>query len=54
MSASPQPIRPAGIKDLIFRILFTRQLAEKECSHLDMIEDVAPTTDVCQDCVGHD
>ncbi|MDX1437889.1 MAG: UBP-type zinc finger domain-containing protein [Anaerolineales bacterium] len=51
MTNRTEPIRRVGIQDLIFRWLFTRSLREKACSHLDMIQNVAQSTDVCQDCV---
>jgi uncharacterized UBP type Zn finger protein len=47
-----EPIRRAGIQDLVFRWVFTRSLREKECTHLDMIEAVRQTTDICEDCVA--
>ena len=37
--------------EFLLKLLFTRQLAEKTCSHLDQIEAVRPETDVCPQCV---
>jgi len=33
------------------RRLFTGTFAKKECSHLDLINDVDPASDVCDQCV---
>ncbi len=51
MSDRVQRARRTGILDLIYRLLFTGQLREQACSHLNLIQAVSPTTDVCQDCL---
>jgi len=40
-----------SIPELILKLAFTRQLKEKLCSHLHLIQIREPCTDVCQDCV---
>lgn len=52
MTNQPESRRKAGVRDIFFRLLFTRQWKEKECTHFDMIRDVSPSTDVCEDCVA--
>jgi hypothetical protein len=39
MSASVEPIRRTGVKDLVYRLAFTRRLREKPYPHLHMIRD---------------
>ena len=39
------------IPEIVLRLLFTRQLQEKTCTHLGEIEFRQPATDVCQMCV---
>jgi uncharacterized UBP type Zn finger protein len=40
------------IPEFILRLVFTRRLSEKTCSHLDQIQFREAETDVCQDCVA--
>ena len=37
--------------EFVMKLLFTRQLAEKACSHLDQIQVTEPDTGVCPQCV---
>jgi predicted ester cyclase len=46
------PKHPITIPEFILKLIFTGQVAEKECSHLDMIQVIEPDTDVCRDCVA--
>lgn len=52
--AEKQVVRARGLRpqDILFRILFTRSLREKPCSHLHMIQEVEPSSDVCEKCVA--
>jgi uncharacterized UBP type Zn finger protein len=34
----------------LIKLIFTRQLKEKTCSHLDLIKVREPTTNVCEEC----
>jgi uncharacterized UBP type Zn finger protein len=47
------PKTPArfNIPELLLKLAFTRQIKEKNCSHLHLIQVSQPSTDVCQDCV---
>jgi uncharacterized UBP type Zn finger protein len=47
------PKTPArfNIPELLLKLAFTRQLKEKDCSHLHLIQVRQPSTNVCQDCV---
>lgn len=51
MGEAVRPTRPTGFLDLVFRLLYTRRLTEKECTHLHMIRDVQPVSEVCEECV---
>lgn len=42
---------PIVIPEFLLKVIMTGQAAEKECSHLDMIQIVEPNTDVCEQCV---
>ncbi len=48
-----EPIRRRfpRMRETILRLIFTRQLAERTCTHLDLIRVVEPQHDVCQECV---
>ena len=46
------PEYPIILPEFLLKVLFTGQVAEKECSHLDMIQVVKPDTDVCRDCIA--
>jgi uncharacterized UBP type Zn finger protein len=45
------PPHPVVIPEIIFKVIFTGQVADKPCSHLGMVQVTEPTTDVCQQCV---
>ncbi len=42
---------PVSLPELLLKLLFTGQVAEKECGHLEAIRFVEPQTEVCQECV---
>jgi uncharacterized UBP type Zn finger protein len=44
---------PAGIRipEVVLKLIFTRQLKEKRCYHLDLIRVREPAVHVCQDCL---
>lgn len=46
------PEHPISVPEFLLKVLFTGQVAEKPCSHLDQIGVVEPTTDVCPQCVA--
>jgi len=39
------------VVNTVMRRWFTGQFSTKECSHLDLISDVEPSSDVCDQCV---
>ncbi len=43
---------PISVPEFLLKVLFTGQVAEKECAHLDMIQILDPDTDVCRECVA--
>ncbi len=43
---------PIALPEILLKVLFTGQVGDKDCSHLDLIQVVQPDTDVCQDCVA--
>jgi predicted ester cyclase len=43
---------PISVPEILLRLVFTGQVADKECTHLDKIQVVDPTTDVCEQCVA--
>lgn len=43
---------PVTIPDILFKVLFTGQIADKDCPHLELIQVTEPMTDVCEDCVA--
>lgn len=45
------PEHPVSMPEIMIRTLFTGQVAEKECSHLDNIKVTDTDIDVCQQCV---
>lgn len=48
-----QPVRyPASIPEFLLKVLLTGQAADKECSHLDQIGVVEPSTHLCAPCVA--
>ena len=42
---------PISLPDFLIKVIFNGQVGDKDCSHLDKIQFVDPSTDVCQDCV---
>ncbi|MGD2157465.1 MAG: ester cyclase [Anaerolineales bacterium] len=42
---------PVSIPEFILKLLFTGQVKDKYCAHLDLIKVVDTEIDVCQDCV---
>ena len=48
---SQKPGRRAGIRHLLYRLVFTGRLRAKPCAHLHLIQVVEPATHVCADCV---
>lgn len=46
------PKHPISIPEIVLKTLFTGQMADKECSHLEDIQITDTTTDVCNDCVA--
>jgi predicted ester cyclase len=47
----PMP-HPIQLNETMIKVLFTGQVADKPCSHLDQIKVTEPTTDVCESCVA--
>jgi predicted ester cyclase len=43
---------PVVIPEILLKVLFTGQVADKPCSHLDEIKVIGPTTRVCEACVA--
>lgn len=46
------PKHPVSVPEILLKVLFTGQVADKPCSHLDAIQVTEPTVDVCEDCVA--
>jgi predicted ester cyclase len=46
------PKHPVVIPEILTKVVFTGQVADKPCSHLKDIKVVEPTVDVCQECVA--
>jgi predicted ester cyclase len=42
---------PVVVPEFLVRVLFTGQVADKECSHLELIQVTEPLADVCNACV---
>jgi uncharacterized UBP type Zn finger protein len=42
---------PVVVPEFLVRVLFTGQVADKECSHLELIQVTEPLADVCNTCV---
>lgn len=40
-----------GLGDVIRRIMWSGQVRERDCSHLDQIQEVTPSADGCEDCL---
>jgi CPA2 family monovalent cation:H+ antiporter-2 len=45
------PKHPVVIPEILLKVVFTSQVADKPCSHLDDIKVTEPAVDVCQECV---
>lgn len=45
------PKHPISIPEFLLKLVFTGQVADKDCSHVEMIRVTDPTTDVCNDCL---
>jgi predicted ester cyclase len=43
---------PVSLPEMIVKVLFTGQVADKPCTHLDQIQVVEPDEDVCEQCVA--
>lgn len=43
---------PVVHPEILLKVLFTGQVADKPCSHLDMIQVMEPETDVCEQCAA--
>jgi predicted ester cyclase len=43
---------PISFPEFLIKVVFNGQVADKECTHLDLIQVVEPTTDVCEQCVA--
>ena len=39
------------IPNSVLRLAWTGRLKEKDCTHLDLIQDVEPWTDGCEQCI---
>jgi hypothetical protein len=48
MPKTPSTFR---VPEILLRVLFTRKLREKPCSHLREIRFKEPSVQVCEDCV---
>jgi uncharacterized UBP type Zn finger protein len=48
MAKTPSRFR---VPETILKLLFTRRLKERPCSHLDLIRVREPAVRVCQDCL---
>ena len=48
MIKTPPRIR---LPETLLKLIYTRQLKEKPCTHLHLIQVWGPTTDTCQECV---
>lgn len=46
------PKHPVSVPDILLKAVFTGQIADKPCRHLEDIKITQPTVDVCQDCVA--
>ena len=44
------PKHPVVIPEILLKVVFTGQVADKPCSHLDDIQVTEPAVDVCQEC----
>jgi predicted ester cyclase len=46
------PKYPVSLPEILLKVLFTGQVADKPCSHVADIQVTEPTVDVCQECVA--
>lgn len=46
------PKHPVSIPEILLKVVFTGQVADKPCRHLAGIKVVEPAVDVCQECVA--
>jgi predicted ester cyclase len=46
------PKYPVSLPEIILRVAFTGQIADKPCSHLDLIKFTEPSVVVCEPCVA--
>jgi len=46
------PKYPVSIPEILLKVVFTGQVADKPCSHLADIKVTEPAVDVCEDCVA--
>jgi predicted ester cyclase len=46
------PKYPVSLPEFLLKLVFTGQAGDKECSHLEQIQVVEPTGDVCRQCVA--
>jgi len=46
------PKYPVSIPDILLKVVFVGQVADKPCSHLADIKVTEPAVDVCEDCVA--
>jgi predicted ester cyclase len=46
------PKHPVSVPDILLKVVFTGQVADKPCSHKADIQVTETTVDVCQDCVA--
>jgi predicted ester cyclase len=42
---------PVSLPEIILRMIYTGQVADKSCRHLHQIKVIEPETDVCQECI---
>lgn len=52
MSQGPKQRFHFYMPEVVLKLLFTRQLEERTCDHLNLIKITQPETDVCQECVS--
>ena len=43
---------PVSVPDILLKVVFTGQVADKPCPHLDDTKVIEPAVDVCEDCVA--
>jgi hypothetical protein len=45
------PRYPVVMPEFLLRLVFTGEAGDRPCPHVDQIQVIEPTTDVCQECV---